>query len=121
MANCRMCKVAIQGRVDKKYCSTSCKNAYHSRLSTVTKDAARVIDKILHRNRSILLEIIGKHKGSIKVPRVVLDQKRFNFTYHTHSYTNTQQKEYRYVYDIAWMEFSDDEILIIRKHHQGNE
>ena len=37
--------------------------------------------------------------------------------YITHYYKNSQGKTYNYVYDFAWMEFSDNEILIVRKRN----
>jgi len=73
------------------------------------------IDTILHRNRSILLEILGKHKTQIKVNRIVLEKKKFRFKYHTHINVNKNGKTYHHLYDFAWMEFSDDEILIIKR------
>ncbi|MGE5355858.1 MAG: hypothetical protein ACM3PT_06415 [Deltaproteobacteria bacterium] len=44
----------------------------------------------------------------------MLERKKFRFKYHTHTYINSKGKIYNYVYDLAWMSFSDDEILIIR-------
>jgi hypothetical protein len=49
------------------------------------------------------------------VYRNIVAQKKFRFKYHTHTYTNANNKTYHYIYDLAWMEFSDDEILILRK------
>ena len=88
---------------------------YHSKLKKVTHDAAADIDKILHRNRSILLEILGKNKSYIKVYRSVLDNKKFNWTYITHYHINTQGKTVHYLYDFSWMIFSDQEVVIRRK------
>lgn len=76
---------------------------------------AKEIDAILHRNRSILLELIGKHKTQIKIARLLLDNKKFSFKYHTHINTNSQGKTFYWLYDLAWMEFSNDEILIVKK------
>lgn len=73
------------------------------------------IDKIQHRNRSILLEILGKNKMQVKVNRITLEKKKFHFKYNTHSHTNKQGKTYFHLYDFAWMEFSDDSILIVRR------
>jgi hypothetical protein len=117
MAKCKICSKEIVGRSDKKFCSVRCKNYYHVNLRKVTDESVKEIDKILHRNRSILLEFMGKHKTQIKINRLLLDQKKFNFKYHTHIIRNSVGKLYFYVYDFAWMEFSDNEILIIRKSH----
>ena len=115
MIKCKICNTKFEGRSDKKFCSVRCKNYYHTNLRRVTNIAVTEINKILHRNRSILLELLGKHKSQIKIERIVLDKKKFNYKYHTHNHSNSFGKIYYYVYDFAWMEFSDDEVLIIRK------
>lgn len=114
--NCTLCKKEIVGRKDKRFCSINCKNEYHSRLRQATKEATIPIDKILHRNRSILLEIMGKNEKQKKVPRHILDQKKFNIRYMTGFFENAQGKRYHIVYDFAWMEFSDGEVLIKRRN-----
>jgi len=115
MKKCKICKKELKGRSDKIFCSSSCKNYYHKSLRRVTNVVAFEIDNILHRNRSILLEIIGKHKTQIKVLRLILDKKKFNYKYHTHMNVNSKGKTFNWVYDLAWMEFSNDEVLIVRK------
>lgn len=79
----------------------------------VAKKAALQIDRYLKRNYKILVELLGKNKTQIKVSRNRLSQKGFRFKYHTHFHINSKNKMYHYVYDKAWMAFSDDEILII--------
>lgn len=115
MKNCKICKKEIKGRSDKIFCSLACKSYYHRKLRDVTNKTTLTIDKILHRNRSILLEIIGKHKTQIKIMRIDLDKKKFNYKYHTHININSKGKTFYWLYDLAWMEFSNDEVLIIRK------
>ncbi len=112
---CKICKKEIKGRIDKIFCSSGCKNYYHTNLRRVTKTTANQIDSILHRNRSILLELLGKNTYQNKVKRLTLARKKFNFKYITHFNINKQGKMYHHIYDFAWMEFSDDEILIIRR------
>ncbi len=115
MRKCKMCKKKVVGRSDKIFCSIACKSKYHRKLRNVTGKVTKQIDIILHRNRSILLEILGKRRLKIKVNRIVLEKKKFNYKYHTHFTRNSKGKIYYYVYDLAWMSFSDDDILIIRK------
>jgi YHS domain-containing protein len=116
MKKCKICSKEISGRSDKKFCSTKCKNYYHVNLRKATAVAVKEIDKKLHRNRSILLEILGKHKTQNKIPRIELEKRKFSFKYHTHININSAGKTYYFLYDIAWMEFSDDEILIVRRN-----
>ena len=109
-----MCNVPVTGRSDKIFCSSNCKTEYHYKLRNATAKEIIEINKILARNRSILLEIIGKNLIQKKVPRLILDMKKFNYKYHTHYFKNIQGKTLFYCYDIAWMDFSDNEVLIIK-------
>ncbi|MEZ4902150.1 MAG: hypothetical protein R2822_10535 [Spirosomataceae bacterium] len=61
-----------------------------------------------------MLELMGKTKTKMKVQRIVLEEKKFHWKYHTHHHINSAQKMMHYVYDFGWMEFSDDEVLIVR-------
>jgi len=112
---CKICKIEFNGRTDKIFCSVNCKSFYHRKLRKVTHTVSKDIDEVLHRNRSILLEVLGKHKIQIKINRIVLVKKNFNFKYLTHFHINKNGKMYHQLYDIAWMEFSDDEILIVKR------
>jgi hypothetical protein len=114
MQKCKICKTPIVGRIDKLFCSTKCKNYYHVKLRAVTANEATEIDKLLHRNRAILLEIMGKNEVQKKIPRLLLENKKFRFKYLTHFHINSKGKTMHYVYDFGWMDFSDDEVLILR-------
>ena len=100
----------------KIFCSLRCKTIYHEKLSNVTQIASKQIDKILHRNKSILLELMGKNSSQKKLDKKFLDAKKFNYTYVTHYHVNSQNKMVNYVYDFSWMIFSDQEVLIKRTH-----
>ena len=112
---CKICSKGLVGRKDKLFCSVKCKNYYHVNLRKATAIVVKELDAILHRNRSILLEIMGKRKIQCTVQRKELEKKKFTFKYHTHQQTNSKGKIYHYVYDFAWMEFSNDDIMIVRK------
>jgi len=116
MPKCKICSTQFTGRSDKKFCSIRCKNYYHVNLRKATDKAVKEIDNILHRNRSILLEIMGKNSVQKKIDKIILEKKKFNFFYKTHQTVNSAGKTYNYVYDFAWMEFSDNSILIVKKN-----
>lgn len=111
---CKLCATPFTGRPEKIFCTVKCKTIYHKKLNAVTLTAAERVDKILHRNRSILLEILGKNGGYKKVSRQILDSKKFNWHYITQYHVNSQNKMVHYIYDFSWMLFSDREILIRR-------
>ncbi len=115
---CKVCKTEFYGRKDKIFCSNKCKNEYHLTLRAFTKETAYPLDRILHRNRSILLEIMGPRSAKKIVKRLELVKKKFQFKFITHYNINSKGKTYNHVYDFAWMEFSDDEVLIIRQKKQ---
>lgn len=85
------------------------------KLAKVTTLATKKIDSILHRNRSVLLEILGKNTKQKKVNRIILDKKNFKYSYMTGFHVNNQGKTVHHVYDFSWLIFSDEEVLIVRK------
>jgi hypothetical protein len=118
LMKCKVCDKEITGRKDKIFCSLKCKNDYHVTLRKVTIDTAYPLDRILHRNRSILLEIMGPRANKKIIMRSELVKKKFQFKYLTHFSINSKGKTYSHVYDFAWMDFSDDEVLIVRQRKQ---
>jgi len=112
---CRICKKQFTGRADKIFCSIACKNDYHVRLRRVTSKATKDIDEILHRNRSILLELLGKKNKKLKLDRYELEKKKFNFNYITGYSINKHGKTYHHLYDFSYMTFSDNSVLIVRR------
>jgi len=111
--SCIICRKVLRGRSDKRFCSLDCKNNYHVRLRRNTRDAVLTVDRILHRNRSILLELVGRNKAK-KISRLHLDHLKFNFDFYTGSHLNTREKMIYHVYDFSWAIFSDQEVLITR-------
>ena len=104
------------GRMDKKFCSVKCKNDYNYHQRRNTKTATKAIDKILHRNREILEQVMqSQKKKKLMIDRLELERWGFNFNYITGIYKNSQGKLYHYVYDYAWMEFSKQEVMIVKK------
>jgi len=84
------------------------------KLNKVTMDAALRIDKILHRNRSILLEIMGKDSDYKIVNRAILDSKKFNFSYSTQHYNGEQSQVINFIYDFSWVLTNEQDVLIRR-------
>lgn len=111
---CTMCKKVVKGRSDKKFCSVSCKSLYHNKLRSANESVTTTIDKILHRNRAILLEVMGKASKSKKVLKLNLDKKNFNYSYITGMHINKQKKQVFHIYDFSYLIFSDQEIFIYR-------
>ncbi|MFN8303564.1 MAG: hypothetical protein U0U46_13815 [Saprospiraceae bacterium] len=92
----------------------ACKNTHNTALRRNTRDAVVEIDGYLHRNREILAMLAGE-ASKVEIDRLVLTRTGFRYEYHTGTYLNKEGKMYRLVYDYAWMDFSDQKILIVRK------
>ena len=109
--NCPICKKKIIGRSDKKFCGSTCKSIYYKRLKMATHKDTERIDKILHRNHSILLVTLMRN-DKIEITKSELEDKGFHFRYCTGVYYNTQNKLCFYVYDFMWYELKDRRVYI---------
>ncbi len=116
MKSCILCQKKIRGRADKKYCSSHCKNHYHQKMRKANTIATSPIDKFLHRNRTILVELFhSRNQKKLMIPKTKLQKLGFRFSNITGIYTNSRGKTYMLVYDYAWMEFSTDDIMLIKR------
>ena len=111
---CLSCEAAIIGRADKRFCSTECKNAYNNKIKKASRSEVKEIISYLLRNREILATFMGD-SAKETLDRLLLTRAGFRWEYHTSTYLNKEGKTYHLVFDYAWMEFSDQKILIIRK------
>lgn len=112
--NCSICGDKLQGRKDKIFCSSSCRNQYHTNRKNEITPFSQPIDKILHRNWVLLKELhdqIGKKK--IFVSKADLNRAGFHTQYYTTSQENTKGKMYFYVYNFGWMDFSEKQLMVI--------
>ena len=113
---CPVCGKQIIGRSDKKYCSISCKNKFHHPSQNRKGDTIKTINRFLFQNFKILEAVFKEEKkDKLMVPRLLLDKMGFHFNYCTACYINKQGKLYRYIYNYAWMEFSNQELMLVRK------
>jgi hypothetical protein len=115
LRRCKLCQTAYDGRRDKIFCSTGCKSDYHNHLRAHSRKVAQPTDKILHRNRSVLFEMMEGSPKQKKVDRDALAKKNFRFEYITGFYENEHGKRYHLVYDFAWMGFKSGKIMIVKR------
>ena len=111
---CLSCRKEIKGRADKKFCGLTCKNQHSYQQRLVTKSEVAEIDRLLHRNRIILATLMGDSRKET-FDRSVLTRAKFRWEFHTGHYVNKEGKTYWLIYDYAWMTFSDQKVLVIKK------
>lgn len=78
---CQMCGKGLSGRIDKKFCSDACRSEYHNRRRRREARITLPVNRILSKNRRILIRTIQIGKKVEKYS--VLAGKGFNFSVYT--------------------------------------
>ena len=104
MKNCIWCKEALEGRVDKKYCSPYCRTAFHNQKAKETGVSTLLskIDNQLKQNRRILKEY--NKAGKATVVQQVLLKEGFSPKYFTHYWRAKNRNLYFFCYEYGFME-----------------
>lgn len=116
--SCVVCEKTIYGRSDKVFCSSNCKNRYHSTYRSEKKSAAFHIDSILTKNYQIIAGLMSPGTIQLKIAKLALDKAGFNSDYFTH----LDQNGNKYIYQFR-LSSEENEILVIeapqnrKKHH----
>lgn len=111
---CPECDEVIIGRLDKKFCSDACRNAYNNKQNSDSTNYVRNINNALRRNRRLLKEYLT---GDVsKVSRKKLTDAGFNFSFYTNmSITKTNNNTYFYCYEFGYLLIDAEWMLIVKK------
>lgn len=113
---CLECGEKIIGRVDKKFCSDLCRNAYNNLRSRDKNNLMRKVNSILRKNRSLLESHNPNGKG--KVSKNKLMKEGFEFSYFTNVYTTKAGKQYFFCYEQGYLPIENDYLaLVIKKEY----
>jgi len=113
---CPECGDRILGRVDKKFCSDACRNAWNNRQNADANSTVRNINNALRKNRRILEDILHGHEdGKARVPLKKLSAKGFNFEYMTSLYTTKTGARYHFCYEYGYLRLDDDMFMVVRR------
>lgn len=111
---CLECGEPFKGRIDKKFCSDTCRIAFNNRRNSDDIHYIRTINNILRRNRRILMTM--NPSGKNKVSHVKLKSKGFDFNYFTSTYQTREGARYYYCYEHGYLPIEKDcYLLVIRK------
>ncbi len=102
------------GRVDKKYCSDHCRNAYNNRLNKDSKNLVRNINNRLRKNYRVLDSFTLKD-GKTTTTKMRLVDKGFDFEYITNLYTTKKGSTYYFVYDLGYLPLDNDRYMIVKR------
>lgn len=112
--NCPECGEIIKGRIDKKFCSDMCRNAFNNKVNSDTTNYVRNINNILRKNRRVLEETLGE-ADKITVAKQKLMDKGFNFTYYTNPSVTSNNHTYLFCYEFGYLPLEQNRILIVKK------
>jgi len=102
------CDKKVEGRVDRKFCSSYCKSEFHAKKA---KKSGKVyfktkVDTVLKKNRAILAKYNVKSKATVR--KAVLIEEGFNPRVFTHYWKNSKGDTYLFCYDQGFKEIKDN-------------
>lgn len=111
---CLECGEKIVGRVDKKFCSDYCRNAFHNKNNKDSSNLIRNINNQLRKNYRILEELNPSEKT--KASKTKLLAKGFNFEYFTSIYTTKAGTVYYFVYDQGYLPLENGYYALVKRN-----
>ncbi|GAB4229602.1 MAG: hypothetical protein Tsb0034_01250 [Ekhidna sp.] len=110
---CPECGKPVFGRVDKKFCSDACRNAFNNKANAAATNYMRNVNNILAKNRRILVEL--NPNGKKKTHREKLLKKGFDFDFHTNTYTTKSGDTYFFCYEQGYLPLDEGYVLIVER------
>lgn len=115
---CLECGAPFKGRVDKKFCSDTCRIAFNNRLNSDDTSYVRNVNNILRKNRRILISM--NPTGKNKVSYNKLKARGFDFNHFTSTYKTREGSQYFYCYEHGYLPIEQDwYLLVIKKEFQN--
>ncbi|GAA0871553.1 hypothetical protein GCM10009117_06990 [Gangjinia marincola] len=111
---CLECGETIVGRIDKKFCSDYCRNAYNNKLNKDSKNLVRNINNRLRKNYRILEALNPNEK--IKTSKYKLLERGFDFNYFTSIYTTKAGNVYYFIYDQGYLPLENDFYALVKRN-----
>lgn len=110
---CPICGDPIIGRVDKKFCSDQCRNAFNNQRNGQSSELIKTVNKILKNNHKILTDL--NPEGKTKVSRKKLVAKGFNFDYFTSIYNTQKGTTYFFCYEQGYLPLEDGFYALVER------
>jgi predicted nucleic acid-binding Zn ribbon protein len=111
--NCPVCGDPIIGRMDKKFCSDHCRNAFNNQRYCHSSEIIRNVNKILRNNHRIL-HTLNTH-GKAKARREKLLSRGFNFNYFTNTYRTQKGTIYYFCYEQGYLPLGDGSLALVER------
>lgn len=119
MEDCQDCGTKLVGRVDKRFCSDSCRINHNNMLSRKRNIALKKVNSILKKNAVILHQLNGC--GITALPSSQLEAVGFDFNFFTHQIIIDDGKKYNCCYNYGYHVINKNEIKLISIPDQAAE
>lgn len=96
---CLECQKPLQGRIDKRFCDSSCRNTFNNRNKSHAEHLIQLTNARMRKNRRVLNILCPKGKATVR--KEVLDQMGYDYRYFTGLF-KTRKQLYYLVYDYAF-------------------
>jgi len=113
---CLDCGTPVKGRGDKKYCDDLCRNNYNNHLKAADNSLFKSINRILRRNRALLLKF--NPQGKTKIVKSKLLAAGYNFNYHTHHHQTQNGNTYTFCYECGYLSLTDEMVLLVKREEK---
>ena len=110
---CQCCAQVLHGRMDKKFCDEGCRNNFNNQQNSVENKEIRIINRILKRNRAILLALFALEKKPTNIEKERLLLEGFNFRYMTQQGVGSDGQSYQICYDVGLISELDRNYRIV--------
>lgn len=113
---CPECGTKIMGRVDKKFCSDGCRNAYNNKLKRSENNIVRNINGVLKKNRRIIEDLMPEGKATVHKDKLV--KEGFSFDYFTNIYTTKAGTIYYFCYEYGYLPLENDFYALVKREER---
>lgn len=110
---CDECGDKIVGRIDKRFCNDSCRNAFNNRIKKATTSIIKNTNNRLIKNYRILESLNPQQKTRISLSK--LTAKGFDFNTFTSIYTTKIGTVYYFVYDQGYLPLEKDYYALVKR------
>ena len=113
---CPQCGDPVYGRIDKKFCSDQCRNAYNNKNLGYTNNYIRTVNSILRKNRKILEDLTPKGKAKVHLNQ--LKKQGYNFDYFTNQYITRNGNVYFFCYEYGYLKLENDFFALVQREEK---
>jgi predicted nucleic acid-binding Zn ribbon protein len=113
MTHCIACGTLLVGRNDKRFCDDACRSGYHNSQGREQNGFILHINKILKRNRKILIDLYNRNLPVVPIQK--LQENGFLFGFCTSIEVIRKKERTRYCYEYGYTITSRKFVKIVKQ------